>query len=304
MSAYAKISNAAPRCSAGDYPCGHCPLGQYVAVFRHGRRSGRTAGAGAGRGTAARTGRPPGRGTGRGPQHAGRDLLTATDLTYVPLEAQDVLSSHIRREPIDAAQEQEPPSVIGAVTRIPFLAGMPLTDAGLIRPGQDGFLAAVLLPDRRAITITVNQETSHAGMIAPGDRVDVIFTMQVAPADPSQLNSFSRTVLEDIRVVAVGRRIESVNYADQEGGRTPQDDGNTVTLEVRPPEADQLVLASTRGSLALALRPLGQADDTSWRTPVGLNRLLPPPATEPPTPDPVRIQVFRGTEREEVLLDK
>ncbi len=204
-----------------------------------------------------------------------------------------------RRILLNTAQEQEPPSVIGAVTRVPFLAGMPLTDAGLIRPGEDGFLAAVLLPDRRAITITVNQETSHAGMIAPGDRVDVIFTMQVAPADPSQLNSFSRTVLEDIRVVAVGRRIESVNYADQE----PQD-GNTVTLEVRPPEADQLVLASTRGSLALALRPLGQAGDTGWRTPVGLNRLLPPPATEPPTPDPVRVQVFRGTNREEVLLDK
>ena len=227
-------------------------------------------------------------------------LLTASDLTYVPLEAQNVLSSHIRREPTDAAQEQEPPAVIGAVTRIPFLAGMPLTDAGLIRPGQDGFLAAVLLPNRRAITITVNQETSHAGMIAPGDRVDVIFTMQVSSNDPSQLNSFSRTVLEDIRVVAVGRRIENVTYTDQES--TPN--GNTVTLEVRPPEADQLVLASTRGSLALALRPLGQADDTGWRTPVGLNRLLPPPATEPPTPDPVRVQVFRGTEREEVLLDK
>lgn len=227
-------------------------------------------------------------------------LLTPSDITYVPLEARNVLPSHIRREPTDPGQEQEPPSVIGAVTRIPFLAGMPLTDAGLIRPGQDGFLAAVLLPDRRAVTITVNQETSHAGMIAPGDRVDIIFTMQVSSNDPSQLNSFSRTVLEDIRVVAVGRRIESVTYTDQES--TPN--GNTVTLEVRPPEADQLVLASTRGSLALALRPLGQADDVGWRTPVGLNRLLPPPATEPPAPDPVRIQVFRGTEREEVLLDK
>lgn len=232
-------------------------------------------------------------------------LLTANDLTYVPLEAQNVLSGHIRREPTDTAQEQEPPSAIGAVTRIPFLAGMPLTDAGLIRPGQDGFLAAVLLPDRRAITITVNQETSHAGMIAPGDRVDVIFTMQVSSDSPSQLNSFSRTVLEDIRVVAVGRRIENVNYTDQESSLAPpQVGGNTVTLEVRPPEADQLVLASTRGSLALALRPLGQADDVGWRTPVGLARLLPPPATEPPTPDPVRVQVFRGTEREEVLLDK
>ncbi len=231
-------------------------------------------------------------------------LLTANDLTYVPLEARNVLSSHIRKEPTDTGQEQEPPSVIGAVTRIPFLVGMPLTDTGLIRPGEDGFLAAVLLPDRRAITITVNQETSHAGMIAPGDRVDVIFTMQVSSDSPSQLNSFSRTVLEDIRVVAVGRRIESVNYTEQEDSLIPQAGGSTVTLEVSPPEADQLVLASTRGSLALALRPLGQADDVGWRAPVGLTRLLPPPATEPPAPDPVRIQVFRGTEREEVLLDK
>ena len=231
-------------------------------------------------------------------------LLTANDLTYVPLEARNVLSSHIRKEPADTGQEQEPPSVIGAVTRVALLAGMPLTDAGLIRPGQDGFLAAVLLPDRRALTITVNQETSHAGMIAPGDRVDVIFTMQVSSDDPSQLNSFSRTVLEDIRVVAVGQRIESVNYAEQEGSLTPQIDGNTVTLEVRPPDADKLVLATTRGSLALALRPLGQTEPVGWRTPVGLNRLLPPPATEPPAPDPVRIQVFRGTSREEVLLDK
>ena len=231
-------------------------------------------------------------------------LLTANDLTYVPLEARNVLSSHIRKEPADTGQEQEPPSVIGAVTRVALLAGMPLTDAGLIRPGQDGFLAAVLLPDRRALTITVNQETSHAGMIAPGDRVDVIFTMQVSSDDPSQLNSFSRTVLEDIRVVAVGQRIESVNYAEQEDSLTPQIDGNTVTLEVRPPDADKLVLATTRGSLALALRPLGQTEPVGWRTPVGLNRLLPPPATEPPAPDPVRIQVFRGTSREEVLLDK
>lgn len=229
-------------------------------------------------------------------------LLTANDLTYVPLEAQNVLSGHIRKESADAAQE--PPSAIGTVTRIPFLAGMPLTDTGLILPGQDGFLAAVLLPDHRAITITVDQETSHAGMIAPGDRVDVIFTMQVSSDDPNQLNSFSRTVLEDLRVVAVGRRIENVNYTEPEADPPPQDGGTTVTLEVRPPEADQLVLASTRGSLALALRPLGQAADTGWRTPVGLNRLLPPPATAPPTPNPVRAQIFRGENREEVLLPR
>ncbi len=226
-------------------------------------------------------------------------LLTADDLTYVPLEAQDVLPSHIRQEQDEASPEV--PQVVGSAIRIPFLAGMPLTDTALIRPGSVGFLAAVLLPDRRAMTITVNQEMGHAGMMAPGDRVDVIFTMQVAADEPSQLNSFSRTILTDLRVIAIGRQTATVGDAGEE---TPQDDGTTVTLEVRPSEADQLALAITRGSLSVALRPLGPTNGPTRRPPASLRTLLPPPATKPPAPDPLRVQVFRGTTREEVLLTK
>ena len=226
-------------------------------------------------------------------------LLTPDDLTYVPLEEQDVLSSHFRQDP--ETDPAETPSVVGTAIRIPFLAGMPLTDTALIRPGQDGFLAAVLLPDRRAMTIEVNQQLSHAGMLAPGDRVDVIFTMQVATDDPSQLNSFSRTILTDLRVIAVGQRIAAVIGTDAEA---PQDGGTTVTLEVHPPEADQLALATTRGSLSLALRPLGPTNGSDRRPPAGLRTLLPPPATQPPDPDPLQVQIFRGATREEVLLPK
>ncbi len=227
-------------------------------------------------------------------------LLTPDDLTYVPLEEQDVLSSHFRQDP--DTDPAETPSVVGTAIRIPLLAGMPLTDAALIRPGQDGFLAAVLLPDRRAMTIEVDQQLNHAGMLAPGDRVDVIFTMQVATDDPSQLNSFSRTILTDLRVIAVGQRIAAVIGTDAEA---PQDGVPTVTLEVRPPEADQLALATIRGSLSLALRPLGPTNGSDRRRPpASLRTLLPPPATQPPTPDPLQVQIFRGATREEVLLPK
>ena len=223
-------------------------------------------------------------------------LLTANDITYVPLEADAVFSSHMRRD------QTEPSAVIGSVVRTALLAGMPLTSAVLIRPGQEGFLAAALMPDHRAVTIVVNQETSHAGLIAPGDRVDVIFTMQVPSDGASQLNSFSRTILENIRVVAVGRRVESAvsePESEENGGRNGDD---TVTLEVLPPEADRLVLATTRGSISLALRPLSQLGQSTYRPPTGLRTLLPPPATAQPVPDPVRVQIFRGESREEVLL--
>ncbi len=225
-------------------------------------------------------------------------LLTANDITSVPLEADAVFSSHMRRD------QTEPSAVIGAVIRTALLAGMPLTSAALIRPGQEGFLAAALMPDHRAVTIVVNQETSHAGLIAPGDRVDVIFTMQVPSDGASQLNSFSRTILQNIRVVAVGRRVESAvsePESEENGGRNS---GDTVTLEVLPPEADRLVLATTRGSISLALRPLSQAGQPNYRPPTGLRTLLPPPATAQPDPDPVRVQIFRGESREEVLLTK
>ena len=229
-------------------------------------------------------------------------LLTANDITYVPLEANAVLSSHMRRD------QTEPVAVVGSVVRTPLLAGMPLTSAALIRPGQEGFLAAALMSDHRAVTIVVNQETSHAGMIAPGDRVDVIFTMQLPSDGSRQLNSFSRTILENIRVVAVGRRIESAVSApesDENGEESPwMGDGNTVTLEVQPSEADQLVLAATQGSLSLALRPLSQDSRPNRRRPTGIRTLLPPPATQEINPNQVRVQVFRGESREEVLLTK
>lgn len=225
-------------------------------------------------------------------------LLTANDVTYVPLEADAVSSSHIPRD------QTEPSAVIGAVVRTALLAGMPLTSAALIRPGQEGFLAAALMPDHRAVTIVVNQETSHAGLIAPGDRVDVIFVMQLPSDGASQLSSFSRTILQNIRVVAVGRRVEnaiSEPESEEDGGWNGDD---TVTLEVLPPEADRLVLATTRGSISLALRPLSQAGQPNYRPPTGLRTLLPPPATAKPVPDPVRVQIFRGENREEVLLTR
>ena len=224
-------------------------------------------------------------------------LLTANDITYVAIDPTDVFPGHMRRDTPELS------TVVGSVVRTELPADWPLTGAALVRPGQDGFLAAVLIPSHRAITIVVNWETSHAGLISPGDRVDVIFTMQ-GTDDTLQPNSFSRTFLEDIRVVAVNRRVENIfsDAGPEESGGNQRGVGNTVTLEVLPSEADQLVLASSRGSLSLALRPLGQSARAGWRPPTGLRTLMPPPATQ--KIKPVRVQVFRGNNREEVLLAK
>jgi pilus assembly protein CpaB len=69
-------------------------------------------------------------------------------------------------------------TVVGAVVRKGIVAGEPITEAQIARPGDRGFLAAVLTPGMRAISIDVNEPSSVAGLVFPGDRIDVLLNMQ------------------------------------------------------------------------------------------------------------------------------
>ena len=66
--------------------------------------------------------------------------------------------------------------VVGAVVRERILAGEPIVASKLVRAGQSGFLAVVLAPGMRAMSLPVTQETGAGGFILPGDRVDVIMS--------------------------------------------------------------------------------------------------------------------------------
>src|SRR5262249_24572517 len=69
-------------------------------------------------------------------------------------------------------------TIAGAVARKGILAGEPITEAGIARPGDRGFLAAVLAPGMRAITIDVTDPQSVAGLAFPGDRIDLLLNMK------------------------------------------------------------------------------------------------------------------------------
>ena len=243
-------------------------------------------------------------------------LITANDVLWSPLKNGAVLSAHMLRGKTD------PSSVVGAVARRAVYKGMPLTWSSIVRPGQYGFLAAALRPNHRAVTILVNRATGQAGLIYPGDRVDVILTVQVKDGQTRETNTFTGTILEDIRVVAVNRQVESsISNQGQSSGKTSRNAGNTVTLEVLPLEAERLVLATAKGDVSLAMRSLTDGHRRENRTPTGFANLLPLPSTEaapkaapvkaapPPAPaqkEPthVRVQIYRGGAHQEVLLTK
>jgi pilus assembly protein CpaB len=152
-------------------------------------------------------------------------------------------------------------TVVGAVVRKGIVAGEPITESQIARPGDRGFLAAVLTPGMRAISIDVNEPSSVAGLVFPGDRIDLLLNMQftikeIGPDGQLQTSDYrpqtSETVLENVRLLATDR-----NLNDIEGEPKKL---NTVTLELTPKQAEMIKVAAQMGQLTLSLRGLGTPD--------------------------------------------
>jgi pilus assembly protein CpaB len=150
---------------------------------------------------------------------------------------------------VSGAQPEK--SVAGWVAREPFVAGEPIVRAKIVAPGDRGFLAAVLQPGMRAVSIAVNQTSDISGFIFPGDRVDVLITMPL-PAQgqggDSYVHKAAETVLHDIRVIAIDQQLDSKD------GKAVV--ARTITLEVTPKQSEMVALADEMGKLSLSLRSL------------------------------------------------
>lgn len=138
---------------------------------------------------------------------------------------------------------------IGAVVRSNVMPGEPITDGRIVRPGDRGFLAAVLQPGTRAISVPINATTGISGFVFPGDKVDMLLTHSIKLGGNSgAVRRATETVLSDIRVLAVDQRTDDVE------GKAVL--AKTATLEVTPKQAEVIAVASEMGRLSLSLRSL------------------------------------------------
>jgi pilus assembly protein CpaB len=147
---------------------------------------------------------------------------------------------------------------VGAVVRSGLTSGEPIADGRVVRPGDRGFMAAVLTPGNRAVSVTVTPSSGLAGFAFPGDHVDVILTLTIQPETKDGTKDgperrASETVLTNIRVLAVDQRAD-----DQKREITV---AKTATLEVTPKQAEIVAVASEMGKLSLSLRSLAQEGD-------------------------------------------
>jgi pilus assembly protein CpaB len=142
-------------------------------------------------------------------------------------------------------------AVAGYIVRAPMVIGQPVTEAFVVRADQAGYLAALIRPGMRAVSVEVAPETAAGGFILPNDRVDIILTRDL-PDQGDSKNIRSDTILRDIRVLAVDQTSQTQVSKEAQWAI-----GKTATLELTPAQSELIQHAAREGSLSLALRALG-----------------------------------------------
>jgi pilus assembly protein CpaB len=178
-----------------------------------------------------------------------------------------------------------------------------ILDSKLAAKESGAGLPATIPQGMRALSVAVNDVVGVAGFVMPGTMVDVLVTGKVGGGNRGSEDSITRTILENVRVLAAGQKIEQ----DREG--KPQT-VPVITLLVSPEDAGRLAMASTEGKIQLALR--NTVDTKKVEPPSILEANLfagtsaPPPKrtgpvvkTAPPAPpSPYVIEVITGNKRE------
>ncbi|HEY7578792.1 MAG TPA: Flp pilus assembly protein CpaB [Acetobacteraceae bacterium] len=187
----------------------------------------------------------------------------------------------------------------GALLRRYLEAGSTLMQGDILHPRDRGFLAAVLAPGARAISLGVDAVTGNGGLIWPGDRVDVILTQQLDLKDAPPAKRFvGEIVLSDVRVVAVDQSIAqgAVASGDNTTGRVAR----TVTLEVSPQQAERAAVADRLGKITLAIRAVDATTDVAAH---GIYSGDVSPALADGAPQSSRMRVIEGKDARDVTFE-
>ena len=210
-------------------------------------------------------------------------LLADEHLTEVGIEEHLVVRGHIEVEGLDP---DEMP--YGHAVREAIEAGALLTRHSLVGPRQKGFLATVLKPGMRAVT--VGAATGHTRPFNPGDRVDVVLTAR--SRERGEQRVLVRKFLENVRVVAVDRGNGGAADVASPGDEVERKVIVTATLEVLPSQTGLVALAGLEGELSLAVRPPAAAGGPDEA--LGMVDMQGLPALPPESLQQQIVRVVRG----------
>jgi pilus assembly protein CpaB len=136
---------------------------------------------------------------------------------------------------------------VGRALITPVAENEPILARKLASMESGAGLPATIPAGMRALSVAVNDVIGVAGFVTPGTKVDVLVTGTIVGANGSAGTTITRTILEDVGVLAAGQKIQQ----DRDG---KPETVPVITLLVTPEQAAILAMASAQGKIQLALR--------------------------------------------------
>ncbi|MDP2181737.1 MAG: Flp pilus assembly protein CpaB [Actinomycetota bacterium] len=211
------------------------------------------------------------------------DVLVAQEDIPRGMTAEDLLSQklialeEVPRRFVAAGAISSDKGLEGKVLVAPMTTGEQVTDSRFEVPSTAG-LAYSIPNEYVALSIPVDEVRGISGLVKPGNYVALFATM---PTDGTTEGEFTRMLLADVKVLAVGGTMNAEqttatgNDTKQGGLGTTRDENTgqpmntrTLTISITPADAERVVLASSAGSIWVALLPAAAEElpTTSGRT--------------------------------------
>jgi pilus assembly protein CpaB len=200
---------------------------------------------------------------------AAQEIATGTRLTKDHLAVRLVPEAYVHPGAITAGPAEEQ-RLIGRPVMAKLAQGQPLlwSDFDAQRTVK-ARLSDGVPRKQRAVTVPIDLGGSFAGMLRPGDHVDVLGTFSQGGAQ----SSVTVTLLQNLVVLAVGaERGQGPEQAEAQHGF------NSVTLSVDLDQAEILLFGQQRGSLGFALRGDGDFETVRDIAEKSFNSVLEPRA--------------------------
>ncbi|MCK4621467.1 MAG: Flp pilus assembly protein CpaB [Desulfuromonadales bacterium] len=169
-----------------------------------------------------------------------------------------------------------------------LVAGEPLLAAELAAPGSGAGLVAMIEPGMRAMSIKVDEVTGVGGFILPSTFVDII-GVEKSKGDKRKVE----TILKRIKVLAIAQE----TFTEEGKAKIVR----TVTLEIKPKQAETLALQTHKGSIHLVLRnPLEEIPEKPQVVAKKKSVRTLQARVYKPKPVPFDVEVIRAGNREKV----
>lgn len=224
------------------------------------------------------------------PGPAAARLVVLAEATRPIALGETITAGMIRNAPGDPARHPlvaTAGEVVGKVATRPLAAGAMIPREALDQAAR----LAIRVPfGMRAMTIETPGEIAVAGLLRPGDTVDVEVVYPGADAlsgARGSARSRADTLLQNVLVLAVGDAVVGASTGPATAGERTSGPARTVTLALAPAQVAVLSLAKSTGTLHLSLRNPADVGQLRLATtvsraplPVVSPMAAPPPATE------------------------